>query len=66
MLDENNKPVPAGVFVPIVEQMGLMRQVDRRVLDLGISALKENSEITLSINVSGLTAVDPVWLRQLR
>ena len=66
MLDEEDKPVPAGAFVPIVEQMGLMRQVDRRVLDLGIAALKDNPEISLSINVSGMTAVDPVWLRQLR
>lgn len=66
MLDEEDKPVPAGVFVPIVEQMGLMRQVDRRVLDLGISALMENPKISLSINVSGMTAVDPVWLRRLQ
>ncbi|NKB47848.1 MAG: EAL domain-containing protein [Alphaproteobacteria bacterium] len=66
MLDEENKPVPAGVFVPIVEQMGLMRLVDRRVLDLGVSALKANPEISLSINVSGMTAVDPVWLRLLQ
>ncbi|MCZ6838842.1 MAG: EAL domain-containing protein [Alphaproteobacteria bacterium] len=65
MLDEEGEPVPAGLFVPIVEQMGLMRLVDRRVLDLGISALTENPEISLSINVSGMTAVDPVWLRQL-
>ena len=65
MLDEEGEPVPAGTFVPIVEQMGLMRLVDRRVLDLGISVLKENPEISLSINVSGMTAVDPVWLRQL-
>lgn len=66
MLDEENKPVPAGVFVPIVEQMGMMRLVDRRVLDLGITTLKKNSEISLSINVSGMTAVDPVWLRLLQ
>ncbi len=65
MLDENGEPVPAGIFVPIVEQMGLMRLVDRRVLDLGISVLKENPEISISINVSGMTAVDPVWLHQL-
>ncbi|MCZ6592459.1 MAG: EAL domain-containing protein [Alphaproteobacteria bacterium] len=65
MLDEEGEPVPAGLFVPIVEQMGLMRLVDRRVLDLGISALTDNPEISLSINVSGMTAVDPVWLRQL-
>ena len=65
MLDEEGEPVPAGMFVPIVEQMGLMRLVDRRVLDLGVSALTESPEISLSINVSGMTAVDPVWLRQL-
>ena len=66
MLDDKGEPVAAGTFVPIVEQMGLMRLVDRRVLDLGVSVLKENPEISLSINVSGMTAVDPVWLRQLR
>jgi len=66
MLDEKGEPVAAGTFVPIVEQMGLMRLVDRRVLDLGVLALKENPEISLSINVSGMTAVDPVWLHQLR
>lgn len=65
MLDENGKQVPAGVFVPIVEQMGLMRLVDRRVLDLGVSMLAENPEISISINVSGMTAVDPIWLDRL-
>ena len=65
MLDEDGEPVPAGIFVPIVEQMGLMRLVDRRVLDLGIAVLRANPEISISINVSGMTAVDPVWLRQL-
>jgi diguanylate cyclase (GGDEF)-like protein len=65
MIDEDGAPVPAGTFVPIVEQMGLMRLVDRRVLDLGIAELKAHPDISLSINVSGMTAVDPVWLRQL-
>jgi len=65
MIDENGEPVPAGTFVPVVEQMGLMRLVDRRVLDLGIAMLKAHPDISLSINVSGMTAVDPVWLRQL-
>jgi len=35
------------------------------VLDLGIAMLKAHPDISLSINVSGMTAVDPVWLRQL-
>lgn len=66
MIDENGEPVAAGTFIPIVEQMGLVRLIDRRVLDLGVAVLKENPEISISINVSGMTAVDPVWLRQLR
>ncbi len=65
LLDENGERVPAGQFVPVVEQMGLMRLIDRKVLDLGFAALEQNPELCLSINVSGLTAVDPVWLAQL-
>ena len=57
--------VAAGQFVPVVEQMGLMRLVDRKVLDLGLEALEQNPALRLSINVSGLTAVDPVWLAKL-
>lgn len=65
MLDENGKPIAAGGFVPVIEQMGLMRLIDRKVLGLGLDTLERNPDIQLSINVSGLTAVDPIWLRQL-
>ncbi|MGE0255210.1 MAG: putative bifunctional diguanylate cyclase/phosphodiesterase [Alphaproteobacteria bacterium] len=65
MIDEDGNLVPAGAYVPIVEQMGLMRLIDRRVLDLGIATLEQHRDVSLSINVSGLTAVDPVWLRRL-
>ena len=65
MLDENGNPIAAGGFVPVVEQMGLMRLIDRKVLDLGLDALARNPDLNLSINVSGMTAVDPLWLRQL-
>lgn len=65
MLDEEGELVPAGSFVPVVEQMGLMRLIDRRVLDLGLKVLEAQPGVRLSINVSGLTAVDPIWLEQL-
>ncbi|MEK9660676.1 MAG: EAL domain-containing protein [Alphaproteobacteria bacterium] len=65
MKDEKGELVPAGSFVPVIEQMGLMRLIDRRVLDLGLTALEANPDIRLSINVSGLTAIDPIWLGQL-
>jgi diguanylate cyclase (GGDEF)-like protein len=65
MLDQEGNPIAAGGFVPVVEQMGLMRLIDRKVLDLGLDALERNPAMELSINVSGMTAVDPLWLRQL-
>lgn len=45
--------------------MELMRLIDRKVLGLGLDTLERNPDIQLSINVSGLTAVDPIWLREL-
>jgi len=65
MRDENGDLVPAGSFVPVIEQMGLMRLIDRRVLDLGLQTLETRPDVRLSINVSGLTAVDPIWLSSL-
>ena len=65
MLDEDGKPIAAGGFVPVVEQMGLMRLIDRKALELGLDALERNPTMNLSINVSGMTAVDPIWLLQL-
>lgn len=65
MIDKEGQPIAAGGFVPVIEQMGLMRLIDRKVLDLGLDALENNPEMNLSINVSGMTAVDPVWLRRL-
>ena len=57
--------IAAGQFVPHVEQLGLMRTIDRRALDLAIADLEANPDITLALNISGLTAADRSWLRAL-
>jgi EAL domain-containing protein (putative c-di-GMP-specific phosphodiesterase class I) len=57
--------VPAGAFLPVVEQSGLMRQLDRRALDLAIEELTRHAGIDLALNISGLTASDRAWLRSL-
>ncbi len=56
---------PAGSFIPIVEQTGLMRLLDRRVLEMSIGELNRWPDVSLAINISGLTAGDPTWLRAL-
>lgn len=57
--------VAAGHFVPVIEQLGLMRAIDRRGLDLVLGDLERYPEISLAVNISGLTAADRSWLRIL-
>lgn len=58
--------VSAGEFVPIAEQLGLARLIDRRTLELTVELLKKHRELVLSVNVSGLTCTDRDWLKTLR
>jgi len=57
--------IPAERFVPVIEQLGLIKTIDRRALELAIEDLEANSDITLAVNISGLTATDRSWLRAL-
>jgi diguanylate cyclase (GGDEF)-like protein len=50
--------IAAGDFIPVAEQLGLVRRLDRRVLELSIAALKKHRSARLSLNVSGMTASD--------
>jgi diguanylate cyclase (GGDEF)-like protein len=56
---------PAATFMPAVEQLGLVRVVDRKALEIAIETLSRNPEVSLAINVSALTATDRAWLRGL-
>lgn len=58
--------VPAGEFIPIVEQLGLSRLIDRRTLELAVELLALHPDLKLSLNVSGLTCGDHEWLVALR
>ncbi|QEX19368.1 GGDEF-domain containing protein [Hypericibacter terrae] len=58
--------VPAAAFVPVVEQLGLVRQMDRHVLELAAAELAIHPTVELAVNLSGLTAADPTWFRALK
>ncbi len=53
----------AGHFIPAAEQLGLVRLVDRRALEMTVAQLHEHQNIVLGVNVSGTTAGDPSWLK---
>ncbi len=52
----------AGDFIPVAEQLGLVRLVDQRVLELAVETLRAHPQMELALNVSGMTATDPSWL----
>ncbi|HEX3883613.1 MAG TPA: EAL domain-containing protein [Stellaceae bacterium] len=55
----------AGGFIPAIEQLGLIRLVDRYVLDRSIDEIAAHPGVSLGFNVSALTAADRPWLRAL-
>lgn len=51
----------ANEIVPIAERLGLVRMLDHRMLELAVEELTGEPELTLSINVSPASTVDPDW-----
>lgn len=48
-------------IVPVAEQLGLIRLVDQRVLELVVAELAAAPQIRLSLNISPETTTDPDW-----
>jgi diguanylate cyclase (GGDEF)-like protein len=65
LIKPDNEIVSAGHFIPVAEQLGLVRLIDHRVLELAVETLEENKDARLSLNISGMTATDPRWLSNL-
>lgn len=57
--------VSAAAFVGDAEKLGLARLIDVRALELGLALLARHPGLTLSLNVSGLTAGDADWIAVL-
>jgi diguanylate cyclase (GGDEF)-like protein len=57
--------VSAGHFIPVIERLGLVRTIDRRVLDMTLNDLEHDDDLVLALNISGITAADRSWLRAL-
>jgi len=54
--------IPAGRFMPFIENTPLGTKLDRRVLCLALKQLTDNTDIRLSINMSVLSMQDSAWL----
>jgi diguanylate cyclase (GGDEF)-like protein len=65
MVGEDGSIISAGEFMPIIEQLGFIRKIDRYVLDRAVSEAAAHPETCLGFNISGLTATDYAWLRAI-
>lgn len=63
MLREDGTQMPAGDFIPVSEELGLVRDLDRRVLELASVALRRAPALKLAVNLSGMSVGDPAWLQ---
>jgi len=66
IVEEDGDIRPAAWFMPVVEEMGLIRQIDRKVLEMAVRELGRCPEVSLAINVSAHTTGDKVWMRRLK
>jgi diguanylate cyclase (GGDEF)-like protein len=53
--------IGAGEIIPLAERLGLVRLIDRRVLELVVAELVAAPALKASLNVSAASTVDPDW-----
>jgi diguanylate cyclase (GGDEF)-like protein len=66
MFSDDGKPVSAALFVPLIEQLGLAIELDKMVLDMAIRDMEAAPDLSLAINISGLTASQADWPEYIR
>jgi len=59
-LADGSMVTPASIL-PVAEKGGLVRLLDRRVLELALACLVANADLRLSVNASLPTILDPEW-----
>ena len=59
MRQDDGRAVLAPDIVPVAERLGLIRLVDHRILELVVAELASAPDVTLSLNISPETTMDP-------
>jgi diguanylate cyclase (GGDEF)-like protein len=65
MADETGEMIAAVHLIPIAEKLGLVRLIDRAVVQLALASLLDYPDSRISFNISGTTATDPRWFSQI-
>lgn len=63
LIDRSGKLVTAGAFMPVAEKLGLVRMLDKRVIELAFETLRAHPRVRLSVNISPQSLRDSAWLQ---
>lgn len=66
VLDESGRVIPAALFMPLIEETDLGREVDCVALRHAFALLKERAGLRVSINISARSIADAKWRRVLQ
>jgi len=67
LVNSQGQPIPAGVFLPVAGQHGLLPRLDLRGVELALAAIKTNRNLpqTLAVNISLQAVLDAGFLASL-
>ncbi|MBV8334542.1 MAG: EAL domain-containing protein [Alphaproteobacteria bacterium] len=65
MRDEHGTLIAGVEFISIIEALGLIGVIDHHVLEKTVEELVAHPQVSLGLNVSGLTVCNPTWLQSL-
>jgi diguanylate cyclase (GGDEF)-like protein len=65
MIEGTGEIIPAGHLIPVAEHIGLIRLIDRNVVQMAITTLHSYPDARLSINISDNSATDTRWNQHL-
>jgi EAL domain-containing protein (putative c-di-GMP-specific phosphodiesterase class I) len=65
MREQTGNVVSSAAFITTIEDLGLIGDIDRFVLEKAIREVAAHPGVKLGFNVSGLTVCDRQWLRSL-
>ena len=65
ILDQNNQPAPAGEFINVVKELGLIADMDRAVIDLAFTHASSNTApLTLNLSLEAMASdAFHTWLK---
>ena len=60
----NGELIGPATIIPVAEKVGLIAQIDHRVLELALQRMVAEPDLRLSINISAATLHAPQWIDQ--